>query len=183
MVGGKLMTQATPGSVPATKAARHARIAQILGALPIHSQAELAKALAEDGLYVTQATLSRDLIELRAEKVRDESGGLVYTVPQEGSETVRTARETEASLARLARLCAEMLISAESSGSFVVLRTPPGAAQYFGSVIDTTGVKGVMGTIAGDDTVLVIAREGVEGNALAARFVSLASEGTGDFSN
>lgn len=180
MASGELVSTPTPGSVPATKAARHARIVQILGSQPIHSQAELAKALAEDGLYVTQATLSRDLIELRAEKVRDESGGLVYSVAQEGADTVRSARETEASLARLARLCAEMLISAESSGSFVVLRTPPGAAQYFGSVIDTTGIKGVMGTIAGDDTVLVIAREGVEGKALAARFVSLASEGLSD---
>lgn len=174
------MSQMTPGSVPATKAARHARIVQILGSAAIHSQAELAKALAEDGLYVTQATLSRDLIELRAEKTRDESGGLIYSVAQEGADAVRTARETEASIARLSRLCAEMLISAESSGSFVVLRTPPGAAQYFGSVIDTTGVKGVMGTIAGDDTVLVIAREGVEGKDLATRFISLASEGLGE---
>ncbi len=174
------MSTMTPGSVPATKAARHARIVQILGRLPIHSQAELAKALAEDGLYVTQATLSRDLIELRAEKIRDEQGGLVYSVAQEGVDQGRVARETEASLARLARLCAEMLISAESSGSFVVLRTPPGAAQYFGSVIDTTGVNGVMGTIAGDDTVLVIAREGTNGSDIAARFVSLASEGLGE---
>lgn len=174
------MSELTPGSVPATKAARHARIVQILGAQSIHSQAELAKALAEDGLYVTQATLSRDLIELRAEKTRDAEGGLIYSVAQEGVDAARTARETEASVARLARLCAEMLISAESSGSFCVLRTPPGAAQYFGSVIDTTGVKGVMGTIAGDDTVLVIAREGVAGKDLATRFISLASEAPSD---
>ncbi|MFD2841250.1 arginine repressor [Populibacterium corticicola] len=176
------MSQLGPGSVPATKAARHARIVHILGDQSIHSQAELAKALAEDGLYVTQATLSRDLIELRAEKIRDESGGLVYSVAQEGTDPARVARETAASLARLARLCAEMLISAESSGSFVVLRTPPGAAQYFASVIDTTGIRGVMGTIAGDDTVLVIARDSVPGKDIAARFVSLASEGLGETS-
>ena len=171
------MTAITPGSVPATKAARHARIIQILAKQPIHSQAELAKALAEDGLHVTQATLSRDLIELRAEKIRDDTGGLVYTVALEGTEQSRLARETEASLARLARLCAEMLISAEASNNLVVLRTPPGAAQYFASVIDNTGVRGVMGTIAGDDTIMVIARQDVSGQELAQRFVSFASEG------
>ncbi|WP_435299924.1 arginine repressor [Timonella sp. A28] len=171
------MSTPIPGSVPATKAARHARIVQILGQHTIHSQAELAKALAEDGLHVTQATLSRDLIELRAEKTRDESGGLIYTVAQEGIDQARNARESEASLTRLARLCVELLISAESSHNFAVLRTPPGAAQYLGSVIDQGSVQGIMGTIAGDDTVLVIAREGTTGRELAARFVSLASDG------
>jgi len=180
MAGGALVSILMPGSVPATKAARHARIVQILAGQSIHSQAELAKALAEDGLYVTQATLSRDLIELRAEKTRDDSGGLIYTVSQDGAEQSRSARETEASMAKLARLLEEMLISAESSHNFAVVRTPPGAAQYLASVIDTAGVVGVMGTIAGDDTVLVIARESSSGKELAERFVAMASDGLVD---
>ncbi|WP_019148735.1 arginine repressor [Timonella senegalensis] len=174
------MSAPAPGSVPATKAARHARIVSILGSQSVHSQAELAKALAEDGLYVTQATLSRDLIELRAEKTRDDFGGLVYTVAQDGADQTRKARESEVSITRLARLLAEMLISAESSHNFAVLRTPPGAAQYLASMIDTAGVQGVMGTIAGDDTVLVIARESSSGKELAERFVTMASEGLTD---
>ncbi|WP_035833579.1 arginine repressor [Jonesia quinghaiensis] len=163
--------------LPATKAARHARIAHILTHQSVHSQAELARALEEDGLYVTQATLSRDLIELRAEKIRDARGGLIYKVTPEGAEQVRTSqRESETAISRLARLCAELLISAQSSGQLVVLRTPPGAAQFLGSAIDTSAMDGVMGTIAGDDTVLVISREGMDGKDVAQRFVALASD-------
>ena len=164
-------------SVPATKAARHARIVQLLGREQIHSQAELARALAQDGLHVTQATLSRDLIELRAEKVRTSSGVLVYAVPGEGGDrSVQATRDAEYLAARLARLCVELLVSAESSANLVVLRTPPGAAQYLASAIDHSVLPGVLGTIAGDDTVLVIARDVDGGDELAARFVALASD-------
>ena len=165
------------GSVPATKAARHARIVHLLAREQIHSQAELAKALAADGLHVTQATLSRDLIELRAEKVRTSSGVLVYAIPGEGGDrTVQTTADAEFLAARLSRLCGEPLVSAEASGNLVVLRTPPGAAQYLASAIDHSVFTGVLGTIAGDDTVLVIARDVSGGDELAARFVGLASD-------
>ncbi|ASE09904.2 arginine repressor [Jonesia denitrificans] len=168
-------------TLPPTKAARHARIAHILTHQAIHSQAELARALEVDGLYVTQATLSRDLIELRAEKIRDARGGLIYRVTPEGAEQVRSSqRESETAIARLARLCAELLISAQSSGQLVVLRTPPGAAQFLGSAIDTSAMDGVMGTIAGDDTVLVITREDTNGTDIAQRFMVLAGDTTSD---
>lgn len=178
------MTQSLPPArtgVPATKAARHARIVQILTKQPIHSQAELAKALEQDSLFVTQATLSRDLIELRAEKIRDSSGGLIYSVAQEGAEQLRTGmiQESQSQIARLSRLCAELLISGESSDNLVILRTPPGAAQFLASAIDTASVSGVLGTIAGDDTVMVIANESTPGKTLAARFVAMASENSG----
>ena len=168
--------------VPATKAARHALIATLLSRRPIHSQPELAAALAEAGVSVTQATLSRDLVELRAVKIRTAAGALAYAIAAEGGDrSPRPAVDTEFLAARLARLCAELLVTADASGNLVVLRTPPGAAQFFASAIDHSVLPGVLGTIAGDDTVLVIAREldGADprsgGRALAARFLALAS--------
>ena len=148
----------------------------------MHSQSELAAALAEAGVSVTQATLSRDLVELRAVKIRTATGALAYAVPAEGGDrSPQPAADTEYLAARLARLCAELLVTADASGDLVVLRTPPGAAQFFASAIDHSVMPGVLGTIAGDDTVLVIAREndgatgGSSGRALAARFLALAS--------
>ncbi|GAA4732658.1 arginine repressor [Isoptericola chiayiensis] len=166
------------GPAPATKAARHARIIEIVGRTAIHSQAELARELADEGLTVTQGTLSRDLIELRAEKVRSSSGALVYAVPGEGGDrSVRAAgvdgQDTGYLAARLARLCADLLVSAEASGNQVVLRTPPGAANYLASAIDHSVFPGVLGCIAGDDTILVISRDPVGGDDLARRFLEL----------
>lgn len=164
---------------PSTKAARHARIRALLVSEPIHSQTELAGRLAADGLQVTQATLSRDLIELRAQKVRTADGVSVYAVPGEGGDqSLRASADAESLVARLARLCEELLVSAETSGNLVVLRTPPGAAHYLASALDHSVLPGVLGTIAGDDTVLVIAREGEEGGAaIAARLLQLAEGG------
>ncbi|GMA26326.1 arginine repressor [Luteimicrobium album] len=167
----------TPATTPATKAARHARIVQVIAHGEIHSQAELARALAADGLSVTQGTLSRDLIELRAEKVRSTSGALVYAVPGEGGDrSVQAAADAGYLSARLARLCAEMLVSAEASGNLVVLRTPPGAANYLASAIDHSVLPDVLGCIAGDDTICVITRDPAGGDAVARRFLSLAGD-------
>jgi transcriptional regulator of arginine metabolism len=171
----------TTGRVPATKAARHALIRAVLSRRPVHSQSELADLLATEGVTVTQATLSRDLVELRAVKIRTPVGALAYAVPGEGGDrTPVPVADAEALASRLARLCGELLVTAEASGSLVVLRTPPGAAQFLASAIDHSVLPGVLGTIAGDDTVLVIAREGAdgpEGTALAARFLELATTG------
>ena len=111
-------------------------------------------------MHVTQATLSRDLVELDAVKVRSASGALVYAVPAEGGDR-RPARrrETAAATTRLARLCGELLVSADASANLVVLRTPPGAAQFLASAFDKADLGDVLGTIAGDDTVLVIGRD------------------------
>jgi transcriptional regulator of arginine metabolism len=160
---------------PTTKSARHRRIVELVTGHEVRSQAELAALLSESGLHVTQATLSRDLVELDAIKVRAPSGALVYAVPAEGGDRRPAAPgETAAAGARLARLCAELLVSAESSANLVVLRTPPGAAQFLASAFDRAELPDVLGTIAGDDTVLVIGRDPDGGVALARRFLALA---------
>jgi transcriptional regulator of arginine metabolism len=157
-----------------TKTARHQRISELLGRRAVHSQPELAELLAEDGVAVTQATLSRDLDELGAVKVRTGSG-LVYALPAEGGDrTPRAAVSQEVLDARLARLTAELLVTAESSANLVVLRTPPGAAQFLASAIDHAVLPEVLGTIAGDDTVLVITRASDGGAALADRLMARA---------
>jgi transcriptional regulator of arginine metabolism len=160
---------------PGTKSSRHQQIVDLVTHHEVRSQPELATMLAEQGVHVTQATLSRDLVELDAIKVRASSGALVYAVPAEGGDRRPAAPgETAAASARLARLCGELLVSAESSANLVVLRTPPGAAQFLASAFDKAEFPEILGTIAGDDTVLVIGRDPEGGDALARRFLSLA---------
>lgn len=163
-------------SIPLTKSARQQRIIELLATTEVRSQTELAELLADAGVIVTQATLSRDLVELDAVKVRLASGTLVYAVPAEGGDrTPVVGRETAASEARLARLCGELLVSADASANLVVLRTPPGAASFLASALDKAELSAVLGTIAGDDTVLVISREPDGGEILAVRLLALAN--------
>lgn len=158
--------------------ARHQRIVEVIQNMAVRSQAELLELLARDGHAVTQATLSRDLVELGAVKVR-RGGVLVYAVPGEGGDMSPRAAEHTAGLdARLRRLCEELLVSADASANLVVLRTPPGAASYLASAIDRTGLAidgGVIGTIAGDDTVLVVTGDPDGGRLAADRFLALAA--------
>jgi transcriptional regulator of arginine metabolism len=168
--------QAPTSLVPVTKNARQRRIVDLLARHPVRSQAELAELLAREGFTVTQATLSRDLVDLDAVKVRGAGGSLVYAVPAEGGD--RTPRpvgaETAAAETRLARLLADLLVSADASANLVVLRTPPGAAQFLASALDHAELGSVLGSIAGDDTVLVITRDPVGGRDVAERFLALA---------
>ena len=165
---------------PATKNARHQQIVELVTHREVRSQAELAEMLAEDGVRVTQATLSRDLVELDAIKVRTPHGGLIYAVPAEGGDRRPvTPGESAAGAQRLARLCSELLVSAEASANLVILRTPPGAAQYLASAFDKAEFPEVLGTIAGDDTVLVIGRDPAGGDDLARRFLALADSHVG----
>ncbi len=159
---------------PLTKSARQALVVELLENREVRSQPELAELLALRGVHVTQATLSRDLVELDAVKVRGPSGTLVYAVPAEGGDRTPVAGESAASQHRLSRLASELLVSAEASANLVVLRTPPGAAQFLASAIDKVEISDVLGCIAGDDTVLVIGRDPAGGEALAHRFTSLA---------
>ena len=164
---------------PGTKASRQAWVAATLADRPVRSQEELARLLAERGMPVTQATLSRDLEEIGAVRVRAADGSLVYALPEEpggpGSRPggVGAPHET-ASGPRLSRTAAELLISAEASANMVVLRTPAGAAQFLASVLDHAAWPSILGTVAGDDTVLVIARDPSGGDALAAQLLALA---------
>jgi len=162
---------------PNTKAARHARIVDLLEHNAVPNQARLAELLERDGVVVTQATLSRDLDELGAVKVVAD-GQAVYAVPGEGGDPSPVAALGEdAAVARLARVAAEVLVSAEASANLVVLRTPPGAAQYLASVIDHSVLPTVIGTVAGDDTVLLVARDPDGGADVAAAMLSLAENG------
>jgi transcriptional regulator of arginine metabolism len=156
-----------------TKAARHARIVDVLANRPVRSQAELAALLDDAGVHVTQATLSRDLDELGAVKLRTPDGGLpIYVVPEDGAPlTARTVGDAPPQ--RLARLVGELLTSAEVSSNLVVLRTPPGAAQFLASALDRAGLPDLLGTIAGDDTILVVARDPAGGRALADHLLTL----------
>ena len=110
-------------STAATRPGRQARIVSILSSQPVRSQSELAALLAAEGIEVTQATLSRDLEELGAVKLRGADGGVgVYVVPEDGSPVRGVVRWHR----RLSRLLAELLVSTDASGNLAVLRTPPG---------------------------------------------------------
>lgn len=160
---------------PTTRPGRQARIVELLREHAVRSQPELVALLAAEGVDVTQATLSRDLLDLRAEKVRV-GRDLVYAVPGEGGDrTPRAAVDPAEVDTRLRRLCEELLVSAEPSAQLVLARTPPGAASYLASAIDHARLGGVVGTIAGDDTVLVVAADPEGGAALAERLLALAS--------
>ena len=157
------------GALP--RSARHARIVGLISAGPVTSQTQLARLLAESGVDVTQATLSRDLEELGAVKMRGSDGAPAsYVLPPENA----PLRPAQAAPARLIRLLADLLVNAEGSANLAVLRTPPGAAQFLASAMDKVGLPDVLGTIAGDDTVLVISREPDGGPAVADRLRALA---------
>lgn len=159
-------------ATPTTKTARQAAIRDVLQTQQIRSQSALSEALADRGLSVTQGTLSRDLVDLGAVRVRD-AEGMVYAVPAEGEDRF-PARSGEAQAARLSSMSRELLISAEPTENLVVLRTPPGAAQYMASVIDQARVEHVLGTIAGDDTILLIADSTEHAPGVAAQLLGLA---------
>lgn len=162
-------------TAPSTRASRHARIVELVRGRPVRSQTELVDLLAADGIHVTQATLSRDLEELGAVKVRAGDGPAAYVIPEDGTRALRPA---EQATARLVRLLRELLTGADASGNLVVLRTPPGAAQFLASALDRSGLPEIVGTIAGDDTILVVARDagdlGSSGRDLAAKLAAWA---------
>jgi transcriptional regulator of arginine metabolism len=160
-----------------TRVARQARIVELITQRAVHSQSELLALLEAEGIGSTQATLSRDLDELGAVKLRGADGGTpVYVIPDDGS----PVRGIEGGTARLARLLGELLVSADASGNLAVLRTPPGAAHYLASALDRAALHDVVGTIAGDDTLLVVAREPRTGAGLVDRLQRLRTdEGAG----
>jgi len=158
----------TEQRTPVTKSARQSRIGELIEREAIRSQTELAARLVDDGIVVSQGTLSKDLLELGAVRVRTSAGELAYALLAGEHDPGSPAAE-----ARLARLCGELLLSAEGSANLAVLRTPPGAAQFFASAIDKVGWSSVLGTIAGDDTVVIVTRAADGGAAVAEAFLGL----------
>jgi arginine repressor len=247
-IGGKQEAGGMNQMSPLTKAARQAQIASILARTRVRSQEELAGLLAQRGVRVAQATLSRDLEELGAVRLREAGGGLVYALPEEpggpgsrpggvvrpdvtlaGPDTGaavtggglhgpggpaaphgggagdqdmvpagagprrpapvagagRRARpggdrgtRPASPLGSLGRVAGELLVSAEASANLVVLRTPAGGAQLLASAIDHAGWPSILGTVAGDDTVLVIARDPAGGDEIAQALLRLAERRT-----
>jgi len=153
------------------KARRQALISELVATHVITSQTELRRKLAEEGFDVTQPTLSRDLLELRAVRVRRAGGTIAYAIADDA------AFDMVEGTARLARLCSDLLLRAEASGNIVVVRTPAGAAQYFASALDRAGWDDVLGCVAGDDTVMLVTRDVAGGETVAERLLTLGSEG------
>jgi transcriptional regulator of arginine metabolism len=146
------------------KTQRQHRVAKLLAEHRVQSQTQLVELLATDGVLATQATVSRDLDELGAVKVRIPGGEMVYAVPE-------LARDRVAPEEHLRRILADWVVQVAHSGNLVVVQTPPGCAHVVGSAIDRSGVDGVLGTVAGDDTLLLVADERT-GAAKVARKIS-----------
>ncbi|MEN8239120.1 MAG: arginine repressor [Actinomycetota bacterium] len=125
----------------------------------VSSQAELVDALAAGGFDVTQATVSRDLDAIGAARVKN-GRGFVYQVGSSGADADKIA---------LFQAVDEFVSSIAVTGNLVVLHVPPGAAQFVASRIDAASVEGIAGTIAGDDTILVVAGEGVGAEVISQR--------------
>ena len=150
-----------------TKHQRQHRITKLLELRAVGSQSHLVELLPVRGIDATQTTVSRDLEELGALKVRLPGGETAYALPELPSQQV--APEDH-----LRRVLGEWVVEADYSGNLVVLRTPPGSAHVVGSALDRSGFPGVIGTVAGDDTVLVVASESSGGAAVADRLSEVA---------
>ena len=149
------------------KTQRQHKIAKILETEQVGNQGRLVELLKAEGIEATQATVSRDLEELGAVKVRTGSGESVYAIPDDSRNRLVPGEQ-------LRRVMGEWVVEVSHSLNLVVLRTPPGSAHVVGSAIDRAGLSGVLGTVAGDDTLLVIVSERVGGEQVARRLSALA---------
>ena len=151
----------------ASKVQRQQMILKLIGTRGIANQPQLVDLLAEEGIAATQATVSRDLEDLGAVKVRVPGGDTVYAIPE--YEPARIAPEDQ-----LRRVMGEWVAEVKVSANLVVLRTPPGCAHVVASALDRSGIAGIIGTVAGDDTLLCVADDAVGGVALADHLRDLA---------
>ena len=149
------------------KAARQQALATLLRTRQVSSQALALEHLRSQGFDATQATISRDLDDLGAVKVRGPDGRLVYALPEPDNGLGADHDEVR-------RMLGASLLAIVPSGNLVVLRTPPGHAAALASTLDRAGIAGVAGTVAGDDTVLVVCTERTPGRAMARQLATLA---------
>lgn len=150
-----------------SKVQRQQAIAKLVTRHAVTNQPQLVDLLAGEGINATQATVSRDLEDLGAVKVRVPGGDTVYAIPE--FEPARLAPEEQ-----LRRVMGEWVAEVRSSGNLVVLRTPPGCAHVVASALDRSGMHGILGTVAGDDTLLCVAEEDLGGPALCATLRDMA---------
>ena len=152
------------------KQQRQQTIARLIGQREVGNQPQLVELLAGEGITATQATVSRDLDELGAIKVRVPGGQSVYALPE-----IETDRLVP--FDQLRRVLGEWVAEVAASANLVVLRTPPGCAHVVASALDRSGLDGLLGTVAGDDTLLCVAAPGVTGDRLAERLRELSGLG------
>jgi len=150
-----------------SKARRQLRISKLLEEHAVTNQGQLVELLEGERIDATQATVSRDLDELGAIKVRVPGGETVYAIPEHPVD--RIAPEEH-----LRRVMGDWVADVASSSNLVVLRTPPGSAHVVASALDRAGIEEILGTVAGDDTLIVVATEAISGFDLAARLRELA---------
>ena len=149
-----------------TKVHRQATIGRLIGEHEVTSQPQLIELLAAEGLDATQATVSRDLDDIGAIKVRVPSGNSVYAIPEFAPDRLAPAEQ-------LRRVMGEWVADVACSGNIVVLRTPPGCAHVVASALDRSRIDGLLGTVAGDDTLMCVSASD-DGNRLASRLRDLA---------
>lgn len=152
-----------------TKVQRQATVTRLIGDHEVTSQPQLIELLAAEGIEATQATVSRDLDDIGAVKVRVPSGNTVYAIPEFAPDRLAPAEQ-------LRRVLGEWVADVANSGNIVVLRTPPGCAHVVASALDRSRLDGLLGTVAGDDTLLCVASTR-DGTALARHLRDLAGLG------
>ncbi|MDZ4826573.1 MAG: arginine repressor [Actinomycetota bacterium] len=150
------------------KPQRQHRILRIIEKQPVSSQAQLVQLLEAEGIVATQATVSRDLEDIGALKVRIPGGTMAYAIPD------YSRGERSSSDDHLKRVLGEFVLDIAHSLNIVVLRTPPGSAHVVGSALDRAGLADVLGTVAGDDTLFIVVTESAGGASVAADLGALA---------
>ncbi|HEY4378400.1 MAG TPA: arginine repressor [Acidimicrobiales bacterium] len=154
-----------PGRMGKTR--RQHLVAKLLAQQPVASQEQVVELLAGEGVAATQATVSRDLDDLGAIKVRSADGESIYAIPE-------LPKDQRAPDDHLRRVFGDWVVEIAASANLVVLRTPPGSAHVVGSALDRAGRSDILGTVAGDDTLIVVVSAEVGGDALAADLRDLA---------
>lgn len=150
-----------------SKTSRQHRIVQILTDVAVTSQGQLVDLLVDAGIEATQATVSRDLEDIGAIKVRVPGGDLVYALPDYSNEQIAPPDH-------LKRVLSDWVAEVRHSHNLIVVRTPPGSAHVVASALDRSGLEGVLGTVAGDDSILIVADEATTGEELAITIRELA---------
>ncbi len=161
---------------PISRAARHSAIEEALSKYIVTSQQQLSSILSNEGIEVTQATLSRDLDELKAVKTRRKDGKIAYSVGETSVGEIRVDANKPSDSILVSRALTGLVTSVASAGNLVVVHTLSGAAQYMGSLFDRNPFEGVLGTIAGDDTVLIVVSDGKTAEKLTKLLLDAASK-------
>ena len=143
------------------KAKRQALIREIVESQSIQTQEELAEALRQHGMVVTQATVSRDIKEMHLLKVLAEDGGYRYSTMDKSEQGMNE---------RLIRMLTDSVVDMQSANNLIVIRTLPGSAHVAGEAVDSLKWAEILGTIAGDNTILVIVRSNDEVDMVMRRF-------------